>query len=31
MILYKHNDPPKEGDRSSSGYRCCVYAEPMVS
>lgn len=31
MILYKHNDPPKEGDRSSSGYRCCVYAEPMDS
>lgn len=29
MVLYKHNDPPKEGDRSSSGYRCCVYAEPM--
>lgn len=29
MTLYKHNDPPKEGDRSSHGYRCCVYAEPL--
>lgn len=23
-VLYKHNDPPKEGDMSSAGYRCCV-------
>lgn len=29
MILYKHNDPPREGDRSQQGYRCCVYAEPL--
>lgn len=28
MYLYKHNDPPREGDKSSAGYRCCVYAEP---
>lgn len=28
MTLYKHNDPPREGDKSSAGYRCCVYAEP---
>lgn len=26
-VLYKHNDPPKEGDMSSAGYRCCVFAE----
>lgn len=30
MILYKHNDPPREGDRSSQGYRVVVYAEPMT-
>lgn len=29
MMLYKHNDPPREGDRSQQGYRCCVYAEPL--
>lgn len=29
MMLYKHNDPPKEGDRSKSGYRRVVYAEPL--
>lgn len=29
MMLYKHNDPPREGDKSSAGYRCCVYAEPL--
>lgn len=29
MMLYKHNDPPREGDRSAAGYRCCVYAEPL--
>lgn len=29
MRLYKHNDPPREGDRSSAGFRCCVYAEPL--
>lgn len=28
MNLYKHNDPPREGDKSSAGFRCCVYAEP---
>lgn len=28
-VLYKHNDPPKEGDMSSAGYRCCVYAEAL--
>lgn len=27
MILYKHNDPPREGDRSKAGFRCCVYAK----
>lgn len=29
MYLYKHNDPPREGDKSTNGYRCVVYAEPM--
>lgn len=29
MMLYKHNDPPKEGDRSKNGYRRVVYAEPL--
>lgn len=29
MTIYKHNDPPKEGDRSQMGYRCAVYAEPL--
>ena len=29
MTLYKHNDPPREGDKSSAGFRCCVYAEPI--
>ena len=29
MVLYKHNEPPREGDRSAAGYRCCVYAEPL--
>ena len=28
-VLYKHNDPPKEGDMSSAGYRCCVFAEAL--
>ena len=26
MMIYKHNDPPREGDLSKAGYRCCVYA-----
>ena len=30
-VLYKHNDPPKEGDMSSAGYRCCVFAEASTS
>lgn len=29
MMLYKHNDPPREGDRSANGYRRVVYAEPL--
>jgi hypothetical protein len=29
MTLYKHNDAPDEKSRSSAGYRCCVYAEPL--
>lgn len=30
MKLYKHNDPPKDGDKMHPmGYRCCVYAEPL--
>lgn len=29
LMLYKHNDPPKEGDRSKNGYRRVVYAEPL--
>lgn len=29
MMLYKHNDPPKEGDISKAGYRRVVYAEPL--
>lgn len=29
MMLFKHNDPPKEGDRSQAGYRCCVYARAL--
>lgn len=29
VILYKHNDPPREGDMSSTGYRYCVYAVPL--
>lgn len=28
MNLYKHNDPPRAGEKSTHGYRCCVYAEP---
>lgn len=28
-VLYKHNDPPKEGDMPSAGYRCCVFAEAL--
>lgn len=31
MLLYKHNDPPREGDRSTHGYRCCVYASGPYS
>ena len=31
MLLYKHNDPPREGDKSPAGFRCCVYAEPLDS
>lgn len=29
MLLYKHNNPPKEGDLSASGYRCVVYAKSL--
>lgn len=29
MMLYKHNDSPKEGDISKAGYRRVVYAEPL--
>lgn len=29
VVLYKHNDPPKEDDRSSSGYRRVVYVEAL--
>lgn len=30
MLLYKYNDPPRVGDKSSKGYRCIVYAEPYT-
>lgn len=29
MLLYKHNDPPREGDRCAAGYRRVVYAKPL--
>lgn len=27
VLLYKHNNPPREGDKSQAGYRCCVFAK----
>ena len=29
MTLHKRNGPPREGDKSSAGFRRCVYAEPL--
>lgn len=29
MVLYKHNEEPKPGDKASKGYKRLVYAEPL--